>query len=245
MDSLVSNIAQQPLDLSFLSEAESYQLIQKWNQTQVNYVKNQCIHQGFESQVELKPAQVAVIFEEQQLTYRELNSRANKLAHYLQSLNVGPEVMVGICLERSLNLVIGLLGILKAGGAYVPLDPAYPQERLAFMLEDSQMPVLLTQQNQLERLPKNQAQVVCIDTDEETIKRASVANPDSGVTPENLAYTIYTSGSTGKPKGVQIVHRSVVNFLNSMCQEPGLTESDVLLAVTTISGIAEQRDDSS
>jgi len=235
VDSLVSNIAQQPLDLSFLSEAESYQLIQKWNQTQVNYVKNQCIHQWFEFQVELKPAQVAVIFEEQQLTYRELNSRANKLAHYLQSLNVGPEVMVGICLERSLNLVIGLLGILKAGGAYVPLDPAYPQERLAFMLEDSQMPVLLTQQNQLDRLPKNQAQVVCIDTDEETIKSASEVNPDSGATPENLAYTIYTSGSTGKPKGVQIVHRSVVNFLNSMCQEPGLTESDVLLAVTTIS----------
>ncbi len=234
MDSLVRDIAPRPLELSLLSEAESHHLIQEWNKTQGNY-PNQCIHQWFESQVELTPDQVAVIFEKQQLTYQELNRRANKLAHYLQTMNVGPEVMVGICLERSLNLVIGLLGILKAGGAYVPLDPAYPQDRLAFMLEDSQLPVLLTQQSQLERLPKNQAQVVCIDTDEETITRASESNPDSNVRPENLAYIIYTSGSTGKPKGVQIVHRSVVNFLNSMCQEPGLTKEDVLLAVTTIS----------
>ncbi len=235
MDSIVSNIDSQPLDLSLLTEAESHQLLGEWNQTQVDYPKNQCIHQWFELQVELIPDQVAVIFEEQQLTYRELNSRANKLAHYLQTLNVGPDVMVGICLERSLNLIIGLLGILKAGGAYVPLDPAYPQERLAFMLEDSQLPVLLTQQNQLERLPKHHCQVVCIDTDEEIITRASESNPNTGVTPENLAYIIYTSGSTGNPKGVQIEHRAVVNFLNSMRQEPGLIESDVLLAVTTIS----------
>ena len=235
MDSIVSSIDSQPLDLSLLTETESHQLLVEWNQTQADYPQNQCIHQWFESQVELTPERVAVIFEKEQLTYRELNSRANKLAHYLQTLNVGPEVMVGICLERSLNLVIGLLGILKAGGAYVPLDPAYPQERLAFMLEDSQLPVLLTQQNQLERLPKHYCQVVCIDTDEEAITRASGSNPKTGVTPENLAYIIYTSGSTGNPKGVQIEHKAVVNFLNSMRQEPGLIESDVLLAVTTIS----------
>ena len=234
MDSLVSNIAPQTLELSLLTQAESHQLLVEWNQTQADYPKNQCIHQWVELQVELTPDKVAVIFEDQQLTYRELNRRANKLAHSLQTLNVGPEVLVGICLERSLNLVIGLLGILKAGGAYVPLDPAYPQERLAFMLEDSQMPVLLTEQNQLSKLPKHDCQVVCIDTDEEIINQQSESNPKSGVTPENLAYTIYTSGSTGNPKGVQLVHRSVVNFLNSMRKEPGLTEQDVLLAVTTI-----------
>ena len=235
MNSLVNNIANQALGLSLFAKAELHQLLVEWNQTQADYPKNQCIHQWFELQVELTPNKVAVIFEEKQLTYRELNCQANKLAHYLQTLNVGPEVLVGICLERSLNLVIGLLGILKAGGAYVPLDPAYPQERLAFMIEDSQMPVLLTQENQLSRLPENQARVVCIDTEEETITRASEENPKTGVTPDNLAYIIYTSGSTGNPKGVQIVHRSVVNFLNSMRKEPGLTESDVLLAVTTIS----------
>lgn len=229
MDNIISDIDSQPLDLSLLTDTESHQLLGHWHQTQANYPKNQCIHQWFELQVELTPDQVAVIFEEQQLTYRELNSRANKLAHYLQTVNVGPEVMVGICLERSLNLVIGLLGILKAGGAYVPLDPAYPQERLAFMLEDSQLPVLLTQQNQLDRLPKHHCQVVCIDTDAEIIARASESNPETGVTPENLAYVIYTSGSTGNPKGVQIEHRAVVNFLNSMRQEPGLTLSVLAL----------------
>ncbi len=235
MDTLVRIIGQRPLDLSLLTKAEKHQLLVEWNNTQADYPKNKCIHQLFESQVEKTPDNVAVIFESKQLTYRELNSRANKIAHYLQTLNVGPEVMVGICLERSLDLVIGLLGILKAGGAYVPLDPAYPWERLAFMLENSQLPVLLTQQNQLDRLPECKAHVVCLDTDWETIARASQENPKTGVTAENLAYTIYTSGSTGNPKGVQIEHRAVVNFLNSMRQEPGLTEQDVLLAVTTIS----------
>lgn len=235
VDTLVRNIEQQPLDLSLLTKVESQQLLIEWNNTQTDFPKNNCIHQLFEYQVEQTPDKVAVIFEEKQLTYRELNSRANQLANYLQTLNVGPEVMVGICLERSLDLVIGLLGILKAGGAYVPLDPAYPQDRLAFMLEDSQIPVLLTQQNQLESLPKHGAHVVCLDTDCEAITQHSQENPKSGVMAENLAYTIYTSGSTGKPKGVQIAHRAVVNFLNSMRQEPGLTEQDVLLAVTTIS----------
>lgn len=156
VDTLVSNIEQQPLDLSLLAKGELHQLLIEWNNTQADYPKNKCIHQLFESQVEKTPDNVAVNFEEKQLTYRELNCRANKIAHYLQTLNVGPEVMVGICLERSLDLVIGLLGILKAGGAYVPLDPGYPQERLAFMLEDSQVPVLLTQQHLSERLPERQ-----------------------------------------------------------------------------------------
>jgi len=143
--------------------------------------------------------------------------------------------LVGICVERSLEMLVGLLGILKAGGAYVPLDPAYPQERLAFMLSDSQLSVLLTQQQLLERLPKHEAHVVCLDTDWETISKNSKENPVSSATSDDLAYVIYTSGSTGKPKGVQIAHGAVVNFLKSMEREPGLTESDTLLAVTSIS----------
>ncbi len=218
-----------------LSSAELQQLLGQWNSTQADYPTHHCIHQLIESQVECTPDQVAIGFENHALTYRELNYRANQLAHYLQALGVGPEVLVGICMNRALEMAIALLGILKAGGAYVPLDPAYPQERLAFMIEDSHLPVLLTEQDQLVSLPQHQAKVVCLDTDRETIARYSTENPNSEVTPDNLAYTIYTSGSTGKPKGVQILHRGVVNFLSSMSKAPGLTSQDVLLAVTTIS----------
>jgi amino acid adenylation domain-containing protein/thioester reductase-like protein len=204
--------------------------------------KNQCIHELFELQVErasliaslLTPDAIAAVFEDKQLTYHELNCRANQLAHHLQSLGVGPEVLVGICLERSLEMLIGLLGILKAGGAYVPLDPAFPLERLAFVLEDAQVSLLLTQKHLAESLPKHQARVIYLDTEWELIAQQNKENPTSEVTPDNLAYAIYTSGSTGKPKGVQISHRAVVNFLNSMRLSPGLTEEDILLAVTTI-----------
>ncbi|MCA1992324.1 MAG: amino acid adenylation domain-containing protein [Coleofasciculus sp. S288] len=218
-----------------MTPAELQQLLGKWNQTQADYPMHQCIHQLVESQVERTPDKIAVTFENSSLTYQELNRRANQLAHYLQILGVGAEVLVGICMKRSLSMAIALLGILKAGGAYVPLDPDYPQERLAFMLEDSQLPVLLTERDLLAKLPSHQANVLCLDTDWETIAQHSEQNLDSGVTPDNLAYTIYTSGSTGKPKGVQILHRGVVNFLTSMSQAPGLTPEDVLLAVTTIS----------
>ncbi len=234
-DRLPNSIEQRHLDLSLLTKAQLHQLLVEWNDTQADYPIDLCIHQWFELQVELTPTKVAVIFEDKQLTYQQLNCRANQLAGYLQTLNVEAEVLVGICLERSLDMVVGLLGILKAGGAYVPLDPAYPQERLANMLEDSQLPVLLTQQNQLHRLPVCQAQVVCVDTDWEIISRQSTDNPNSQVTAKNLAYVIYTSGSTGKPKGVQIEHGSVVNLLNSVRHEPGLSKQDVLLAVATIS----------
>ncbi len=224
----------QVLDLSLLSQPEIEQLLGEWNSTQVNYPQNICIHQLFEAQVAKTPHKVAVSFEGKQLTYQQLNQRANQLAHYLQTLNVKPEVMVGICLERSLNLVIGLLAILKAGGSYVPLDPAYPLDRLAFMLEDSQMPVLITQRQFLNRLPEHQAKLVLLGSDEQIIARSSDQNPRSNVTAQSLVYTIYTSGSTGKPKGVQITHTSVVNFLYSMGRQPGMTEQDTLLAVTTI-----------
>ncbi|MBV9385323.1 MAG: amino acid adenylation domain-containing protein, partial [Chroococcidiopsidaceae cyanobacterium CP_BM_ER_R8_30] len=231
---IMVNPQQRISELSLMTATERQQLLVEWNQTQTEYPPL-CIHQLFEAQVERTPDAIAVEFEDKKLTYRELNCRANQLAHHLQKLGVGPEVLVGICLERSLLMVVGLLGILKAGGAYVPLDPAYPKERLAFMLEDAQVLVLLTQRRLVEALPKQGVHIVCLDTDWQAMTQQSEANLDSGVNYENLAYTIYTSGSTGKPKGVQIVHRSVVNFLNSMSQEPGLTEQDVLLAITTIS----------
>jgi len=199
-------------ELPLLTKAEQQQLL-AWNNTAVDYPQDKCVHQLFEAQVETTPEAVAVVFENQQLSYRELNQRANQLAHYLQTLGVKPEVLVGICLERSVEMVIGLLSILKAGGAYVPLDPAYPVARLAFMLEDAQVSVLLTQESLKERLPETQTQVVCLDIEAEALSRFAEENVVSGVGPENLAYVIYTSGSTGKPKGVAIEHHSAVVLL--------------------------------
>jgi amino acid adenylation domain-containing protein len=234
-DKDLDKLEKKSVDVSFLTDLEFQLPIAQSIDTQVDYPSDKCLHQLFESQVERTPDRVAIAFAEQQLTYKELNCRVNQLAHYLQKLNVGPEVLVGISLKRSLDMVVGLLGILKAGGAYVPLDPAFPSDRLALMMEDSQLSVLLTQTDLLSELPDCQAEVVCLDRDWSIIATSSDENPDSQVTPDNLAYTIYTSGSTGKPKGVQLPHRGVVNFLTSMSQAPGLTESDVLLAVTTIS----------
>ncbi|AFZ19715.1 amino acid adenylation enzyme/thioester reductase family protein [Allocoleopsis franciscana PCC 7113] len=236
------------------NQVQLQQLLQEWNNTQVDYPTHQCIHHLLESQVARNPEKIAVIFADQELTYQELNRRANQLAHYLQTLEVGPEVLVGIAMERSLEMVIGLLGILKAGGSYVPLDPGYPPDRLALMIEDSQLPVLLTDSLALadnlreqsiaiartayDQIPEQSLppiKVVCLETEWQNIAQHSEENPDSGVTPDHLAYTIYTSGSTGKPKGVQVLHRGVVNFLASMSQAPGLSDQDILLAVTTIS----------
>lgn len=226
----------QPLSaLPLLTETEKQQVLVGWNQTALEYPPECCIHQLFESQVERTPDAIAMVFEQRHLTYRELNDRANQVAHYLQTLGVGPEVIVGICLERSLDMVVGLLGILKAGGSYVPLDPAYPPDRLSYMIEDSQLPVLLTQHALRTQFSTQPVQVVCLDTDWSAIAQLPTENVTSGVGADNLAYTIYTSGSTGKPKGVQICHHTAVNFLNSMRRQPGLTEQDVLLAVTTIS----------
>ncbi|MBD2773049.1 polyketide synthase [Iningainema tapete] len=187
--------------------------MKKRNSKQRKYTQT-CIHELVEAIVEQTPDTPSVVFEHESLTYRQLNSRANFLAHYLQALGVGKEVLVGICMERSLEMVVGLLGILKAGGAYVPLDPAYPDERLAFMLEDTQTKVLLTQARLVESLPKHQAHVVCVDTQWEEIAFHSEENPISAVTPDNLAYVIYTSGSTGKPKGVAMSHRPLCNLIN-------------------------------
>ena len=181
---LLSAIAENPQlsvgELPLLSAAERHQLLVEWNDTATEYPTDKCIHQLFEQQVEKTPHAVAVVFENQQLTYLQLNCIANQLAHYLQSLGVGPEVLVGICVERSLEMVVGLLGILKAGGAYVPLDPAYPPERLSYMLADSGVGVLLTQQELLLSLPSHNAQVVCLDTDLGAIEQHSQENLDAG-----------------------------------------------------------------
>ena len=225
---------EQPISqLPLLIKAEQHQLLVKCNNTHTEYSQNQCIHQLFEQQVERTPDAVAVVFDSQQLTYRQLNERANQLANYLRTLGVKPEVLVGIYVERSLEMVVGLLGILKAGGAYVPLDPDYPHERLSFMLSDAQVSLLLTQQQLVAGLPKHEAVVVCLDTDWHHIAKHCEKNLINDVISNNLAYTIYTSGSTGKPKGVQILHSAVVNFLCTMRQQPGMTADDVLVGVTT------------
>lgn len=225
---------EQPISqLPLLTKAEQQQLLVEYNYTQTEYPQDRCIHQLFEEQVEQTPDAVAVVFDSQQLTYRQLNERANQLANYLRTLGVKPEVLVGICVERSLEMVVGLLGILKAGGAYVPLDPNYPDERLSFMLSDAQVSVLLTQQQLVADLPNHEAVVVCLDTDWDHIAEHCEKNPITDVISHNLAYTIYTSGSTGQPKGVQILHSAVVNFLSTMRQQPGMTADDVLLGVTT------------
>jgi amino acid adenylation domain-containing protein len=213
LEGMAANPEQSIAKLPLLTDLEHHQLLVEWNDTQTDYPQDKCIHQLFEEQVERTPEAITVVFENQQLTYRELNRRANQLAHYLQKLGVKPEILVGICLERSPLMLVGLLGILKAGGAYVPLDPDYPQERLAFMLEDTQVPVLLTQQSLVEKLPANQAQILCLDTDWDKINCQSEDNPTCNSTADNLAYVTYTSGSTGKPKGVAVPHQAVTRLL--------------------------------
>ncbi|MBD1896809.1 non-ribosomal peptide synthetase [Coleofasciculus sp. FACHB-129] len=214
--SLVESAANNPetaiSQLNILSDRSRHELLVEFNNTQTDYHQSKCIHQLFEEQVERTPENIAVVFENQQLTYRELNDRANKIAHHLQNLGVKPEVVVGICVERSLEMVMGMLGIFKAGGAYLPLDPAMPKERLALMLQDAQVPVLLTQKQFLE-IPQHSAKVVCLDTDWETIE---VESQNSIQKPSNLAYVIYTSGSTGTPKGVAIEHQQLLNYLNGI-----------------------------
>ena len=212
LEGIISNPEARVSQLSLLTKFEKQQLLGDWNNIHENYLQDKCIHQLFEEQVERTPHNVAVVFENNSLTYQQLNTRANQLAHYLQELGVKPDTLVGICVERSLEMIVGILGILKAGGAYVPLDPEYPQERLNFMLEDSQVKVLVTQAKLVESIPQHQAQLICLDTDWEKIAQNITSNPESGVKPDNLTYIIYTSGSTGKPKGVLVNHANVVRL---------------------------------
>ena len=235
LEGVVANPQQHLSELPLLIDSERHQLLREWNNTEVEYSQQLCIHQLFEAQVERTPDSIAVVFEDQQLTYCELNTRANQLAHYLQALGVKPEVLVGICVERSLDMVIGLLAILKAGGAYVPLDPMYPPERLAFMLENADIFVLLTHKRLAERLSKYKGDVICFDADCETIAQQSRENQVSGVTPDNLMYVIYTSGSTGKPKGAGVYQRSFANLMNWFVTEFDFTCNDRVLLISSLS----------
>jgi amino acid adenylation domain-containing protein len=233
LESIVANPKQRIAELPLLTATEQHQLLVEWNNTQTEYPQDKCIHQLFESQVEKTPDAVAVVFVDEHLTYRELNKQANQLAHYLRSMGVKPDTLVGICVERSLSMVIGLLGILKAGVAYVPLDPRLPQERLTFILEDAQITVLLTQQ--LELNIENIAQTIYLDSDWQIITQQSEENPVSKVDADNLAYAIYTSGSTGKPKGVMLSHRNLCNHMFWMQATFPLTEKDKVLQKTPFS----------
>jgi amino acid adenylation domain-containing protein len=227
--------------LPLLTEAERRQLLVEWNDTAGDYALDHCMHELFEAQVKRTPQATAVIFEGRQLTYEELNQRANKLARYLQASGIGPEILAGISMERSLEMIVALLGVLKAGAAYVPLDPTYPRERLAFMMEDADVKLVLTQSHLVQQLPDYGAPVICLDTDEDALTQSQGGRPEdshdlqTGVSPQNLAYVIYTSGSTGKPKGVMTSHQAMCNMILWMQSAYGMTTSDRLLQKTSFS----------
>ncbi|MDY6951374.1 MAG: amino acid adenylation domain-containing protein, partial [Thermodesulfobacteriota bacterium] len=235
LEAIVADPGQRIGALPLLTEAEGHQVLVSWNDTRAAYVKDRCVHHLFASQAEKRPEAVALVFRDQQMTYGELNRRANRLAHYLQREGVGPDVLVAVCVERSLDMVVGLLGVLKAGGAYVPLDPAYPKARLAFMIEETAAPVLLTRAHLAERLLHRGQKVLCLDRDWEAISRQPEKAPVTDTGPENLAYVIYTSGSTGQPKGVAIAHRGLVNLISWQQRTFSLSEKDKATQLAALS----------
>ncbi|WP_157783174.1 amino acid adenylation domain-containing protein, partial [Pseudomonas syringae] len=223
-------------ELALLDDHEQQQIVRDWNATAAEFPGEHCLHSLIEAQVLATPDAPALIFAAEQLSYAQLNARANQLAHRLREAGVGPDVLVGICVERSLELVIGLLAIIKAGGAYVPLDPDYPEDRLAYMMQDSGIGLLLTQTSLLERLPvPEQVQSICLDQDGDWLAGYSTANPINLSHPQNLAYVIYTSGSTGKPKGAGNSHRALVNRLHWMQKAYALDGRDTVLQKTPFS----------
>mgnify|MGYP002778537453 CR=1 FL=1 len=236
LEGIVADPEQRLADLPILTAAERQQLLVEWNLTQQDY-PSQCIHQLFEAQVDKTPNAIAVVYQDKQLTYQELNYRSNQLASYLQKLGVAPEVKVGICVERSLLMIVGILGILKAGGAYVPLDPTYPAERLKFMLDDAQITILLTQQSLAPLLKGGWGDLrsVYLDRDWEIVAPQSRENINSGLTAANLAYIIYTSGSTGQPKGVAIEHRGLCNLAQAQIHTFDLKPEHRILQFASLS----------
>ncbi|MFL6285810.1 MAG: condensation domain-containing protein, partial [Pyrinomonadaceae bacterium] len=222
-------------EISLSDAAETRRLLEEWNDTARPGTPSACFQQLFEARVERDPEAAALVCGDERLSYRELNERANQLAHYLRRLGVGPETLVGISMERSVEMVVGVLGILKAGGAYVPLDPAYPLERLSLMLEDSGVAVLLTQEAVVDALPAHWAQVVRIDSEWDAISRESVENISSAATLESLAYVIYTSGSTGVPKGVMVTHRGAGNLLEAQRDAFGVGPGERVLQFASMS----------
>ncbi len=213
LEGIVSKPDQRVSELPLLTGPERRQLLIEWNDTKTGYPNDKCVHELFEAQAARSPDAVALVLGDKNLTYGELNRRANQLAHYLRSLGAGPDFLVGICMERSLEMVVALLGILKAGAAYVPLDPGYPKQRLNSMIQDAKIAVLLTQQRLTSNLPDHGATIFCLDTDWQTVAAESAENPVPMTAPEHLAYVIYTSGSTGRPKGVEVPHRGITRLL--------------------------------
>ena len=235
LQAIVDDPGQSLSDLPLLNGAMQHQLLVEWNDTDVQLPDAPMIHRRFEARVREVPDAIAVIVDDQQLTYRELNAKANQLARWLQAAAVRPDGLVGIFMERSLEMVIGILGVLKAGGAYLPLDPSYPPERLRFMLEDSSATVILTQQRLRSQLPATSAVVYSMEEEWQVLSQRSGENAVRDVSVENLAYVIYTSGSTGRPKGAMLEHRAIANHMNWMCREFPLRPGDAVLQKTPIS----------
>ncbi|MBI4662222.1 MAG: AMP-binding protein [Verrucomicrobia bacterium] len=258
LQSILANPAARLSELTLLGEEEKSYLLRELNETRREFPASKLVHQLLEEQARRTPERVAVVFEDRQLTYEELTDRAAQLARHLEALGVGPEVRVGIFMERSLEMVVALIGVLKAGGAYLPLDLRYPKDRLAYLLSDARPAVILAQREWLSDLPSHEAKIVCLGPEDDApggsgrrtahdssssleVLQGTSANCSSSssspavTTDANLAYVLYTSGSTGRPKGVEVSHRSVVNFLLSMREQPGLSSEDVLLAVTPLS----------
>ena len=235
LEGVVENPATYVSQVALLSEEEHHKLLVAWNDTRVDYPRDFCLPQLLEAAAGERGETIAVEFEGRTLSYAELDRRSNQLAHLLTKRGVGPDRLVGVCIERSMEMVVALLGVLKAGAAYVPLDPAYPSDRIQYVLDDARVAILLTQESLVATLPETSAEVICLDPAWRAIDHETSESVTTKVKPENLAYVIYTSGSTGKPKGVQLEHRSLVNFLYSMRREPGMTADDVLIAVTTLS----------
>ena len=242
LDSACANPETPIADLELVSPNERRQLLVEFNDTRADYPENKCIHERFAERARHAPDDVAVVFENRRLTYAQLEARANQLAHHLQGLGVGPEVPVALCMDRSLEMVVGILGILKAGGAYVPLDPEYPQERLAYVMEDVHAPVLLTQKRLSDSMPELGIEVVCVDSEWDTIATHRDTPPAVQATTNNLAYVIYTSGSTGRPKGVMVEHGGLNNAIHWIMETLELSSSDRCLLKTPITFDAAGRE---
>jgi amino acid adenylation domain-containing protein len=234
LEELIAN-PQGPIShISFLSDAECHKQLIDWNNTATAYPREQSLPALLDAQVADRPEAVAVVCGKEQLTYAQLNQRANQLAHHLRNLGVKPDMLIGLYMERSIETIVGLLGILKAGGAYVPLDPAHPAARLAFVLEDAHVPLILTQASLRDGLPETTAEVVCMDAESSTLSRLSTENPANGVKGEDLAYVIYTSGSTGEPKGVMIQHDSIAEHCQVVQSHYQMEPSDRVLQFASL-----------